>query len=244
MDFRSLPNLVFWSPNIRSFFPTGFSFKRRWRELDNPYADHNQGTQKIPPELFSCYLEARAGHGAQFDASSYSSGTLSSGVSSWRDGPYRSFSSDSSRSRNRSSSNSRSRGNSRYRSSDEDEEKASPYRAFYRWRRRRSRARAERHRSADSAITKNRRKRSAQSEEDQRKSRPREKTKRSSVRRGLGGQGGTARVQSLGRLATTKDTIESQPKPPLRRKKKPAAYKNVRVIVKKRERPVSETSDK
>lgn len=103
---RASTATYYWSPNTtaspssvtaRSF---GLSFRRRWRELEGQAEPTmvavGQGSP-VPPELFSCYLEATAGRAAQFDAASYSSGTLSSGISSWKGATNRSRSSSSSR---------------------------------------------------------------------------------------------------------------------------------------------------
>lgn len=61
------------------------------------YGRGSRSCERIPAEFFSCYQEARSGRSvAQFDASSYSSSTLSSGVSSWKGGTSRSRSSHSS----------------------------------------------------------------------------------------------------------------------------------------------------
>lgn len=103
---RASTATYYWSPNTtaspsnvtaRSF---GLSFRRRWRDLEGQVEPTmiavSQGSP-VPPELFSCYLEATAGRAAQFDAASYSSGTMSSGISSWKGATNRSRSSSSSR---------------------------------------------------------------------------------------------------------------------------------------------------
>lgn len=118
----------YWSPNLasngingtpqpQSFF--GLSFKKRWKELEGPNASMSMSSldagnsvcpgsyqpssmplpsTSVPPELYSCFLEATAASSLnQFDASSYSSGTVSSGISSWHETLARSRSSSSSR---------------------------------------------------------------------------------------------------------------------------------------------------
>ena len=103
---RPIHHPMFWSPNTvpasqRVSF--GLSFRRRWRELERELGilgdefDGPRSNPPVPPELYSCYLEATAGRTAQFDAASYSTGTMSSGISSWHEATWRSRSSSSSR---------------------------------------------------------------------------------------------------------------------------------------------------
>ncbi|KAF2352831.1 Myosin head motor domain [Trinorchestia longiramus] len=122
------PRTTYWSPNTatnlhRTLQPSSFfntSFKTRWKELEvgqrssvpssllvnNSSLSHSSACEpssslafsSVPPELYSCFLEATAASSLnQFDASSYSSSTASSGVGSWQETLFRSRSSSSSR---------------------------------------------------------------------------------------------------------------------------------------------------
>ena len=102
--------MVFFSPNplssgVRNTLQPpsllGVSFKRRWKELEKTThysflppgyqcslqpSSSGLSTASVPPELYSCFLEATAGSSLnQFDASSYSSSTGSSGIGSLHD---------------------------------------------------------------------------------------------------------------------------------------------------------------
>lgn len=100
---RGSVTTYYWSPNIaastlttRSF---GVSFRRGWQELEGRVGEPRVLglSPPVPPGLYSCYLEATAGRAAHHDGASYSSGTMSSGVSSWPDAAQRSRSPSSSR---------------------------------------------------------------------------------------------------------------------------------------------------
>ena len=221
---------IFWSPNALANsqrLPFGLTFRRRWRELERQLGIlgdpalsslHTPGSPPaVPPELYSCYLEATAGRTAQFDAASYSTGTMSSGISSWHEASWRSRSSSSSRGswvRRRSPSIERhaayAQGN-RHRSPSEDR----------RWNggsRNNSRHRRGRHKSVDPSVLLDRSEGLSLPPSGSCSSPESSMTvARVSRSKGKVSSDGVARAHSLGRLSA--GSGEHRPRPPARRRR-------------------------
>lgn len=201
----------YWSPNIaaatlttRSF---GVSFRRGWQELEGGVGEPRVVglSPPVPPGLYSCYLEATAGRAPHHDLASCSSGTVSSGISSWPDAAQRSRSPSSSRGtppRCRSPSQPRRRTSS-----------AAPNKP----------PRRSRHRSLEPTAASRR----GGTDPSPQSSSGCETLGRSSRSRGRHAGEGVARAHSLGRLSLSRP----HPRPPARSRRPSAALSTVRVTI-------------